>query len=324
MVKFILSIMEIDESARLRLIQSLEPGWEYRPESEISEDELELVEVLLFGRTIDVEKLRPLKNLRMMQSFAAGVDQVDFTAIPKDVIVCSNAGAFGGPIAEFILGAVISLGRNFELHDNELRSGKFIKRPVGVYLRGKTIGVLGTGGIGQGVAQLAKSFGMRTIGINTSGGAVHGFDEITTMGRLDSVLKRSDVIVIALPLTLKTRNLLGRAEFQLVKPTCIVVNVARGAIINQEALYDFLRNNPDSRAALDVWWTYPKPGDEAFVQDYPISSLPNVLSSPHNCDGVEEQLKLGSDGAVDNIIRYITKSEPLKGVVHREDYVALP
>jgi D-3-phosphoglycerate dehydrogenase / 2-oxoglutarate reductase len=321
--KIILSTVAIDEHAQSHLQESLGSEWEYKKDGEISGSELRNVEVLLLGGNwLTPEHLQPLTKLRMIQSFSAGVDHVNFGIIPQDVIVCANAGAFAGPIAEFVFGAVISLGRNLGEHDKEMREGRFVRTSLELYLKSKTIGILGTGGIGQNVARLAKCFGMRSIGVNTTGGAVPNFDEVISLARLDSLLKRSDVIVVAMPLTLKTRNLLGRNEFRLMKPECILVNVARGAIINQEALYEFLRDHPNAKAALDVWWSYPKPGEETATQDYPISELPNVLSYPHHSDGVEEQLKLGSDGAVANILRYVRKDEPLRGVVRREDYLA--
>jgi phosphoglycerate dehydrogenase-like enzyme len=321
--KYILSSTSIDEHARSHLIESLEPGWEYKMDGELAGSDQENVEVLLLsGGWLTEDRIRPLKNLRMIQSLSAGVDHLNFGIIPEKVFVCANAGAFAGPIAEFVFGAVISLGRNLEQHDKEMREGRFVRTSLGLYLKGKTIGVLGTGGIGQDVARLAKSFGMRSIGVNTSGKATPNFDEVTTIARLDSVLKRSDVIVVAVPLTLKTRNLLGQREFGYLKSDCIIVNVARGAIINEQALYEFLREHPKAKAALDVWWNYPKPGEEKALQNYPISSLPNVLSSPHYSDGVDENSKLGSDSAVANILRYLRQDEPLKGVVRREDYLA--
>jgi D-3-phosphoglycerate dehydrogenase / 2-oxoglutarate reductase len=321
--KYILSTVTIDEQVKSRLTSALEPGWEYKMDGELNGAELENVEVLLLGGSwLTVDHIRTLKNLRMIQSFSAGVDHVNFGIIPEHIIVCANSGAFAGPIAEFVFGAVISLGRNFEQHDKEMRGDRFIRKPLGLYLKEKTIGILGTGGIGQDVAKLAKVFGMRSIGVNTSGNAAPDFDEVTTTARLDSVLKRSDVIVVAVPLTLKTRNLLGQREFSYMKSDCIIVNIARGAIINEQALYEFLRDHPKAKAALDVWWNYPKAGEEKVPQNCPISSLPNVLSSPHFSDGVYEQLKLGSEGAVANILRYIRKDVPLKGVVRREDYLA--
>jgi D-3-phosphoglycerate dehydrogenase len=318
--KLLLSTFEMDEDAKSRLIESLPDGWEYRTDKEVGGDELPAVEILLLQGPLPKDKLPLMTNLRLIQSFSAGVDHVDFGIIPQNVIVCSNGGAFGGPIGEFVFGAVISLGRNLFLHDKDMREGKFVKTPQGIYLKGRTIGILGTGGIGQNVARLAKSFGMTTAGVNTSGQTAPNFDEVTTVDNLNPVLQKSDVIVVAVPLTMKTRNLLGKEEFLHMKPDCIIVNVARGAIISQEALYNFLRDHPEAKAAIDVWWRYPNLGEETVVQDYPISSLPNVLSSPHNSDGVEGQLKQGSDRAVENIIRYFY-NEPLKGIVNREDYI---
>jgi phosphoglycerate dehydrogenase-like enzyme len=327
--RIILSSATIDDDAKARLLKSLGCGWEFITfeTTKIREEELNRVEILLVegGRKswLTKERLQLMPALRMIQTFSAGVDHLDFRIIPPQVLICSNAGAYGGPISEFVLGAIITLGRNFSAHDRDLREGKFVQSPPGLYLKGKTIGILGTGGIGQAVAHLSKSFGMRVLGVNTTGRSIPDFDEVDSPENgLDSLLQRSDVIVVALPLTVKTRNLLGRDQFRILKPASILVNVARGAIINQEALYEFLRDHPDARAAIDVWWRYPDSG-ENFAQDYPISSLPNVLSSPHFSDGVDGQLKAGSVSAVDNIIRYIKKEEPLRGVVQREDYIGL-
>lgn len=297
--------------------------WEYFGE-DILESDLGRVEILLIGGAANwASKLQSLKNLQMIQTFSAGVDFIDFSPVPSDVIICSNAGAFGGPIAEFVLGATIALARDFRKHDEEIREGKFIGKPPGLYLKGKTMGILGTGGIGHSVAKLAKAFGMRTLGMNSSGSIVPDFDEVLKREEMNSLLRRSDVLVVAVPLTNRTKDLLGRHEFEILKPTCIIVNVARGAIINEEALYQFLKTHPESKAALDVWWRYPKPGEQTFAQDYQISALPNVLSYPHHSDGVDEQLKIGCDHAVDNIIRFVKKSEPLKGVVRKEDYAGV-
>ncbi len=324
--RLILSTIAIDENARSRLVEALGSAWEYRMEGgDVGNSVLEEVEVLLVGGGrgwFTKEKLHSMRKLRMIQTFSAGVDQLDLAIIPAAVTVCSNAGAFGGPIAEFVLGAVISLGRNLAAHDKDLREGKFVQSPPGLYLKGRTIGILGTGGIGQSVARLAKCLGMRTLGVNTTGSAVPSFDEVAKLDGLGALLRQSDVIVVALPLTLKTRTLLGHDQFQLMKPECIIVNVARGAIINQEALYEFLRDHPRAKAALDVWWSYPSKPGAAFAQEYPISALPNVLSSPHFSDGTEEQLKHGSDDAVANVLRYV-REQPLKGVVRREDYLSV-
>jgi phosphoglycerate dehydrogenase-like enzyme len=319
--KILLSIGEIDEGAKSRLISSLPEGWDFKNEKEIRDEELPNVEIL-FGRLLPAEKLGLMKDLKLLQTFSAGVDWVDFTIIPAGVIVCSNAGAFGGPIGEFVAGAVISLARDFREHDQEMREGKFGRTPPGVYLKGKTIGIIGTGGIGQNVARIAKSLGMKTLGVNTTGKAVPNFDEVIDMDKLHSVLQKSDVVVVAVPLTVKTKDLLGRDEFNVMKPSCIVVNVARGAIINQEAIYNFLHDHPHAKAALDVWWRYPKTGEETVSQDYPISQLSNVLSMPHFSDGVEDQLKIGCNSAVDNILRYL-RNEPLKGIVDRNEYIGL-
>jgi len=319
--KLVLSTAALDNDSKLRLIKSLGDDWEYRIESNFGDDGLGSVEVLLLGskRWLSKEKVDKMKNLHLIQSFPAGLDHLDFSLIPPNVIVCANAGAFAEPIAEFVFGAVVNLGRNLYQHDKEIREGKFVQSPPGLFLRGKTIGIIGTGGIGQSVARVAKCLGMITLGVNTTGSPILNFDRVSTINELNSLLHESDVLVVAVPLTSKTRDLLGKEEFNALKPDCIIVNVARGAIINQKAFYEFLRDHQKAKAAIDVWWKYPKE-NEKFAQDYPINKLPNILLSPHYSDGVDEFAKLGSDNAVDNIIRYLN-NEPLKGVARHEDYV---
>lgn len=320
-MKLVVSAIDIDSGSKARLIDSLPDGWQYKTEADVQSQELANVEILMLIGPLSEDKIHSMPNLRFIQSFSAGVDHIDFSIVPSTVIVCSNSGAFAGPIAEFTLGSIIALARNLRDHDRDMREKKFSQWPPGLYLREKTIGILGTGGIGQSVAHLSKCFGMKTIGVNTTGNAVPGFDEVTTSDRLDDVLRRSDVIVVALALNVKTRNLLGRDQFGVMKPECILVNVARAEIIDQESLYNFLKSHPSAKAAIDVWWSRPESSGE-FTEQFPVSELPNVMSSPHFSAGVPESIKLGSDSAVENVIHYL-RNEPLKGVVSREDYLGL-
>ena len=124
-----------------------------------------------------------------------------------------------------------------------------------------------------------------------------------------------------MPLTVGTMNLINESNLRLTKANCILVNVGRGKIINEKALYDHLRANPSFKAGIDVWWKYPAPG-APFAQNYPFLDLPNFLGSPHNADAVPESHELAVKNAVRNIERYL-KREPLKGLAKREDYIGL-
>jgi phosphoglycerate dehydrogenase-like enzyme len=134
------------------------------------------------------------------------------------------------------------------------------------------------------------------------------------------VLAAADVLVITLPLTLTTRGLLGSRELALMKPAAILVNVARGAIIDQRALYEHLSTHPQFSAGIDTWWAEPA-GERPFRTAYPFFDLPNVLGSPHNSSIVTGTMLSAARLAAENVRRYL-RGEAVAGVVRRTDYVA--
>ena len=141
-------------------------------------------------------------------------------------------------------------------------------------LRGAVCGILGFGGIGQAVAQLMRAFGARIHAVNTSGPTSEPVDWVGTLGQLDELLAVTDVLVIAIPLTAVTRGLIGPRELGLMKPSATLVNVARGAIVDERALYRHLRANAGFSAAIDAWWDEPR-GRARFRPLF--LKLPNVL-----------------------------------------------
>jgi phosphoglycerate dehydrogenase-like enzyme len=189
-------------------------------------------------------------------------------------------------------------------------------------LDGSVCGILGLGGIGTATARLMRAFGARIHAINRAGVTSEPVEFVGTIADLDSVLAASDVLVVALPLTLATRGLLGKRELALMKPTAILVNVARGAIIDQAALYEHMRANPQFAAGIDTWWDEPA-GDAPFRTDYPFFDLPNLIGSPHNSSIVEGTMLAAARVAAQNVLRYL-RGEPVRGVVRRSDYVAEP
>lgn len=318
--RILFSTVPLPSSLSSRLKQS--SSVEILEGQELSSDVASNVEVLLAGDTGWLNKLDfgQMKNLRLIQTTSAGVDALDFELIPKNILVCGNVGAFSEQIAEHVFGMMICLARNLVLHEEELKNSVF-NQSQGIFLKGKTIGIIGTGGIGQAVARLAKAFGMTTLGVNSSGRNVEFFDRTESIDNLNHLLSQSDVVVVALPLTLKTRNLINESNLRLTKSNCILINVGRGAVINEKALYNHLYSNPSFMAGTDVWWKYPSQG-KPFAQDYPFLELPNFLGSPHIADGVPESHDLAVENAVRNIERYL-KGEPLKGLAKREDYIGL-
>jgi phosphoglycerate dehydrogenase-like enzyme len=315
--------MAIPEDLARRTAAAGNGGYVVRPIAQLTDAEKKEVEVLVLFRSgmVTAELFQEMPNVKLLQSMSAGVDFIDFAAIPPRVTLCSNAGAYKDPIAEHVFGMVLYFAKNLVRNHERLRNGVFEGSTDGVFLRERTIGIVGAGGIGQSVARVARGFNMRTIGINTSGHPVENFDAVWKMDRLDDLLRQADVVVISLPLNTHTRNLIDARRLGLMKEDCILINVARGAIIAQDALYAHLKAHPRFRAGIDVWWRYPKSG-EGFSQDYPFFELPNFLASPHNSDGVPEALGHGQEHAFSNVIRYLDGT-PLERVVDKADYVGL-
>jgi phosphoglycerate dehydrogenase-like enzyme len=166
---------------------------------------------------------------------------------------------------------------------------------------------------------LARGFGGRVHGINTSGRTDEPVEFVGTLDDLDTVLAAADVVVISLPLTRRTRGLIGRRELELMKPSAILVNVARGAIVGEAALYDHLQSHPQFSAAIDAWWVEPFGGGE-FRVDHPFFELPNLLGSPHNSGLVPGILEDATRRAASNIVRFL-RGERVTGLVRAEDYV---
>jgi len=259
-------------------------------------------------------------RLQFLQLLSAGVDAVDFSALPADLAVASNAGAYAGPMSEYVLAMTLSLAKRLPQRQAALAAGRFDKWVPSQVLNGAICAILGFGGIGTATAWLMRAFGVRVHAVSRSGLASAPAEFVTTLADLDKVLAAADVLVISLPLTLATRGLIGARELALMKPTAILVNVARAAIVDQEALYQHLRSHPEFCAGIDTWWDEPI-GDAPFRTDYPFLDLPNVLGSPHNSSIVPGTMLSGARFAAENVRRYL-RGERVTGPVRRADYIA--
>ncbi len=257
-------------------------------------------------------------QLRFVQLLSAGVDAVDFPALPDRLTVASNAGAYAAAMSEHVLAMTLSLAKRLPQRHAALAAGRFDKWAPSLVLDGSVCAILGFGGVGTATARLMRAFGARIHAVNRTGQTSEPAEFVGTLADLDRVLAAADVLVISLPLTLATRGLLGRREFALMKPAAIVVNVARGAIIDQRALYEHLSTHPQFGAGIDTWWDEPA-GDGEFRAEYPFFGLPNVLGSPHNSSIVPGTMLAAARLAAQNVRRYL-RGEAVTGVVRRADY----
>jgi glycerate dehydrogenase len=261
--------------------------------------------------------------LRFVQLLSAGADSVDFTAIPERLVLASNVGAYAEPIAEHVMAMTLALARRLPQRHAALARGEFNQADPLLTLNGAACAVLGFGGIGRATARLMRCFGARIYAVNSSGRTGEPVDFAGTLADLDQVLAAADVLVVALPLTTATRGLIGARELGLMKPTAILANVSRAAIVDEGALYRHLRDNPQFCAGVDAWWHEPggwkEPGGGFFI-DYPFFDLPNVIGSPHNSGIVPGVLPSAARQAAANVRRYL-RGEAVTGVVNREDYL---
>jgi len=260
-----------------------------------------------------------LKSVRMIQLLSAGADSVPYAEVPADIVIAGNVGAYAEPMAEHVLAMTLALAKNLFREHRNLMRGEFNQLALNRKLSGSICGILGFGGIGRATARLMRVVGMRIHAVNTSGRTDEPVEFIGTLDSLRPVLAVSDVLVISLPLKKETRGLIGKQELEWMKPNTILINVARGEIIDEAALYAHLVTNPDFSAGIDAWWTEPFSHGE-FHTSYPLLELPNLIGSPHNSAMVPGITDEATRRAVENVKRFLD-NKPVIGVVKREDYI---
>jgi phosphoglycerate dehydrogenase-like enzyme len=267
---------------------------------------------------VDPGEAAGLENTRLVQLLFAGVNNVPFDRLSPDVKVAGNAGAFAGPIAEHVLGMALCLTKKLLPGHRSLSRGKFESSVFSRELYGSTCGIIGMGGNGAAISRLMKKVGMRVLGINRSGTATVDLDFTGTLDDMDWVLASSDVVVLTMPLTKATVNMIGQRELRLMKPDASLINVARGRVIDQAALYRHLKETPTFGAGIDTWWSEPS-DPQGFKLDFPFFELPNLIGSPHKADHVPGAMHKAVRKAAENIRRFY-RGKLIQGEVDRADY----
>jgi len=327
MKREVLIHFKADEETKALLAEKLAGEATVRCWAEIAlgpEEALPGIEILVTSSLTlqrDPDILERLPALGLIQSVTAGVERFPFARIPTHVTICSASGALARPVAEHAWALVLALAKHIVSHTNTMRSGVYDNSLGSSLLYGKTMGVLGLGHIGREVARMGRAFGMRVLAINRSGWSDEPCAFVGTLDDLERVLGEADVVVIALPLNRATRGLIGPEQLAWMKEDAILVNVARGPIVQQEGLYRHLKAHPRFRAASDVWWRYPddRQGGDAS-QDYPFHELDNFMMTPHVAGNVPEAMGITMRWIAANIRHYL-RGEPVESVVRREGYL---
>lgn len=271
-------------------------------------------------RELDGRELDALQHVEFLQLLSAGADHLDFSRLPAHLQVASNAGAYAEPVAEGVVALTLALARRLrEEHDN-LSAGRFNQRLEVQTLMGASVAILGFGGIGRQVARFLEPWNVDLYVFNTSGTTDREVAWCGTLDELDAILPCVDVAVLCLPLTPRTRQLFDAERLARMKDTAMLVNVARGEIIDQQALYDHLVAHPHFKAGLEAWWVEPFRHGE-FRLEAPLLDLPNVIGCPHNSAVIPGALETGVERAAANLARHLAGDDP-EGLLDRAAYLS--
>lgn len=286
--------------------KNLPPDWEITfPEGEkLTKDEiirmLPEYDILLaiFSRPIDKEIIDAGKKLKLISNYGVGYNNIDIQyAREKGITVCNTPESVCNPTAELCMALMLGIARRIGEFDRRIRTEKEgmwgVMKNLGYGLKDKTLGIIGMGHIGQNVARKASAFGMHILYYNRK-------TEIPGYRRtdLDTLLKESDFISIHTPLTEATHHLIGERELELMKNTAFLINTARGAVIDEEALSRFLQKRQIAGAALDVFEREPHITEILY-------SLDNVILVPHIGTATYDERIAMAKEALDNIYNYL-------------------
>jgi phosphoglycerate dehydrogenase-like enzyme len=282
--------------------------------------ETEIVDTDIFvGYSLRPEQFRRARRLKWIHSTAAGVAQLMYPELRSSGVIVTNAsGVHSVPMAEHILGMLLAMARRFpsalryqaqrrwaqqEIWDEQVRPRE---------LQGQLLLFVGFGEIGREVARRVRPLGMRIWAVTRSGRGDTGLAErIVPASQLDNVLPHADYIVIAAPETPETRRLIGARQLAAMKPTATLINVARGSLVDEQALIECLERRGIAGAALDVTEREPLPPDS------PLWSLPNVFLTPHISAVSEFLWDRQTELLLDNLRRWFS-GEPLRNRVDLE------
>jgi phosphoglycerate dehydrogenase-like enzyme len=296
-------------------------------QSEVVQSERSVESMLEFGGDAEIiasvivpgEYIQKSSNLRMIQTFGAGIDRVDLDAVRNrgDIIVCNNH-VNSAEVAEFAIALLFAVAKNLIPSDRELRAGNWVHRWGGpipnLEIRGQKALIIGLGHIGVDIAKRLKTFDVTITAATRSGTSNNDtlVDQIVSIDEIRNHVEEADFVILSLPLTDESMGLVNREFLSWMKPTSILVNISRAQIIDEQALYDALKEKRIYGAGIDVWWRYPSEwrGRAIPPSDVPFHELDNIVISPHRAaysEPVQRELFLF---AAKNILRFIQGETP--------------
>lgn len=272
---------------------------------------------VIYGLILPQNLLARAPRLKWVQTMSAGVDRfarMDIWQSP--VIITGVSGIHATPIGEFVLEFMLMFAKGAPLCFQMKQKHEW-KRFMPSVLRGKTVGIVGLGNIGREVARLSKAFGMRVIANRRSATQLKRaryVDKLLPAEQLNQLLSESDYVVVATPLTPETRGLIGEKELRSMKPSAYIINIARGGIVDEEALIRALEEKRIAGAGLDVVATEPLPPES------PLWDFDNVILSPHVAGGMEDYMERATEVFCENLKRYLNGKKLLNVIDRKRGY----
>jgi phosphoglycerate dehydrogenase-like enzyme len=254
----------------------------------------------------------PAPKVRLVQSVATGVELIELAALPAGVAVC-NAFGHESAIAEYVVMVMLAwrhrlfeISGEFREHASWRTSWVQGGAPHGE-VRGSTLGIVGFGRVGREVAWRAAPFGCRILVANrTPREPEPGVEQVFPLAEIDRMLPQCDTVALCTALGPETTGLIDAHRLSLMRPSAFLINIARGQVLDEDAIYSALRDQTIGGAALDVWWQYPNMAEpERRGSRHPFHELPNVIATPHNSGWTDGMIERRWNEIADNINRFV-------------------
>lgn len=272
---------------------------------------------VFYGFWLPRDPVSRTPNLKWVQVLSAGVERYLRSEIMDSPVILTNAsGIHAVPIGEFVIEQMLMFVKKapeiFRLQD----AHKWVRvNPTG--LRDKTVGIVGLGNIGREVARLSKAFGMKVIATRRGAkqpGKARYVDTVLPSSRLSDLLGESDFVVLSLPFTPETEKIIGEKELRMMKPSAFLINIARGGVVDEDALLNALEEKKIAGAGLDVFATEPLPSESR------LWDMENVIVSPHMSGNMDDYIERATDLFVKNLERYLAGKRMLTVVDKKKGY----
>lgn len=253
--------------------------------------------VILSNIILPAEVINACPNLKMISVAFTGVDHIDLKACRKRNILVSNAAGYSTQsVAELTIGLMISGLRHMTKNEKKIRNHRGREGDTGSLLFGKTIGIIGAGAIGQAVGNICKlAFNCNILYYNRTKKKTESGELVN----LETLLKESDVVSLHVPLNRESEGMIGNEQFALMKPTAILVNTARGPVVDTQALVLALKKNTIACAAIDMYEKEPP-----LPENHPLLTAPNTILMPHIAYATHEAFKLRAQIVFENIFKW--------------------